>query len=337
MMDNTLRERIEKALAGQCTKEERRALQRLMDQGAMDKFFEAETKRFLLDESPEGMAGLTPEKLSSIKAYISGHEDKVISLNRRSRTSVWVAAAAVVIIAIAAGLWLYSARDLQHDFHASHENSFTVAGRNYVQIPDGSTALLDAGSTLTILPNFGAGTREVELRGKAYFDVSHDPSRPFIVHTGQIVTTVLGTAFHIDTYSNKDEVTITVTRGKVAVGNGSKVYDQLTPDQQLIVNTTDFRFEKKVVNAEKVTSWKSKYLILDKVSMEEAAGLISERFNVDVSIENEAVKQCIISVWFVNNENLEAVMTVLSKLRQATYTIDEKKVLVKGGIGCRAE
>jgi len=333
-MDNTIRQRIEKALAGKCTKNERKALARLLEQGAMEEFFDSETERFLKNDAPEGMAGLTPEKLSAIKAYIKDPEEKIIPLHRPGWNRVRIAAAAVVIITIASGLWLYSSDFLQKDFLAAHENSFTISGRNYVQIPDGSTALLDAGSTLTVLPNFGKGIREVELIGKAYFDVSHDPSKPFIVRTGQIVTTVLGTAFHIDTYSNKDQVTITVTQGKVAVGDGSKVYDQLTPDQQLTVNTTDFRCEKKTVNAEEVTSWKTNYLILDKVTMEKAAELISERFKVDVSIENEEVKQCVISVWFVNDENLDAVMTVLSKLRQATYTINGDKVTVNGGSGC---
>jgi len=331
-VDNNLKQRIEKLLAGECTGEERKALVQLLKQGNLDEFFDRETERFLYEDAPNGVPAIPPEKLSAIKAYIRNHDRKVVSLDTRGANRRWAVAAAVAIF-VAAGLGFYRIGQRQHESVSASE-PYTVTGRNYVRIPDGSTALLDAGSALTISPDFGKTTREVQIQGKAYFDVKHDPEKPFIVRTGQIVTTVLGTAFLVDTRSNKDQVTITVTRGKVAVGDGKTVYDQLTPDEQLIVNTTDFRFEKRTVGAEEVDEWKTSYLVLDNVTMEEAAKPISERFHVNVHIQNEEVKQCVVSVWFVNNEDLEMVMTVLSKLRNANYTIKGRNVTVTGGTGC---
>jgi ferric-dicitrate binding protein FerR (iron transport regulator) len=331
-VDNNLKQRIEKLLAGECSSEERKALLQLLKHGDLDDFFDWESDRFLQEDAPEGAPAIPPEKLSAIKAYIRNHERSVISLNAGGWNRRWAIAAAVALF-VAAGLGYYKLRDVQQE-SISGNNPYTVTGRNYVRIPDGSTALLDEGSTLTVLPGFGKASREVKVQGKAYFDVTHDASKPFIVHTGPIVTTVLGTAFLVDTRSNKDQVTITVTRGKVAVGDGKTVYDQLTPDQQLTVNTTDFRFKKRTVNAEEVNAWKTRYLVLDDVTMEQAARRIGERFDVSVTIQNEDVKQCVVSVWFVNNEDLEMVMTVLSKLRNATYTINGKNVTVTGGTGC---
>lgn len=323
-------------LEGQCTLEERKALLQLLKHGGLDEFFNEEADRFLMNDSPEGIA---PEKLSVIREYIRNYEGPaVIPIDRPTRSRVrWAVAAAVAALVTVAGLGYYGMNSIQVDSLAMNENPFTVTGRSYVRIPDGTTALLDSGSTLTVSPDFGKGTREVNLQGKAFFDVKHDPSRPFIVRTGKIVTTVLGTAFLVDTDSKSGQVTITVTRGKVAVGDGKTIYDHLTPDQQLTVNTTDFRFEKKTANVEDIDSWQSGYLILDNVTMGQAAKLIGERFNVEVSIENDDVRQCVVSVWFVNNENLDVVMTVLSKLRHATYTINGKKVTVTGGTACTTQ
>lgn len=333
-MDETLRKQIEKLLVGQSTRDERRTLRELLERGALDDFFDREAERFLKNDTLDDMAGLTPEKHSEILEYIRNYEQSVIPISRPVWRRPWVVAAAAIAIFVVSGIGYYRSTYLQSDFVSEKTAPRTFTGRSYVQIPDGSTALLDEGSTLTVLPGFGDGTREVMLEGRAYFDVEHDPSRPFIVRTGQIVTTVLGTAFLVDTDSQKNQITITVTRGKVAVGDGKTVYDQLTPDEQLVVNTADLKFEKRNVNSEELDDWKTSYLILDDVTMERAAELIGERFNVDVSIENEDVRRCVVSVWFVNNEDLDAVMTVLSKLRQATYTINGRKVSVIGGTGC---
>jgi transmembrane sensor len=67
-------------------------------------------------------------------------------------------------------------------------------------LPDGTTVVLNKKSKLSYPVEFTGSTREVFLTGEAFFDVAHNPSKPFKVHTGVFVTKVLGTAFSIKAY-----------------------------------------------------------------------------------------------------------------------------------------
>lgn len=69
-----------------------------------------------------------------------------------------------------------------------------------MRLPDGSTVLLNEGSELSYSTSFGKQAREVTLTGEGYFDVQHNLSKPFKVLTGNVTTTVLGTAFNIKAY-----------------------------------------------------------------------------------------------------------------------------------------
>jgi ferric-dicitrate binding protein FerR (iron transport regulator) len=178
--------------------------------------------------------------------------------------------------------------------------------------------------------------RVITLTGEGYFDVAHDESKPFRVYSGDVITTVLGTAFNINAYPDQ-AVTVTVTRGKVAVGNKEKIYQTLTPDQQLTIDTRTDAVKMQRVDAEQVTEWKKNYLVFDGITMQRAAELIGERFKVRVKIEDVGVKNCIVSAWFVNNETLEEVLAAIAGFRQAEIEREGDEITIKGGIVCQQE
>src|SRR5690606_2603405 len=85
--------------------------------------------------------------------------------------------------------------------HAEFGNSkVTKLAHQLLLLPDGSTVLLNNNSSLDFPQQFTGDTREVILKGEAYFDIKPDASRPFIIHTGKVKTRVLGTAFNIRAY-----------------------------------------------------------------------------------------------------------------------------------------
>lgn len=96
-------------------------------------------------------------------------------------------------------------------------------------LPDGSEVWLNSGSNITYIINSGAGTREVYLKGEAYFKVFHDSKHPFIVHAGNISVKALGTEFNVLAYPGEDKVETTLITGKVQVTMIEK------PDQKIIL------------------------------------------------------------------------------------------------------
>src|SRR5690606_38970298 len=74
-------------------------------------------------------------------------------------------------------------------------------GQYQINLSDGTLVLLNAASTLTYPAEFGENTREVILDGEAYFEVTKDPEKPFIVRTAKQRIEVLGTSFNINAYN----------------------------------------------------------------------------------------------------------------------------------------
>src|SRR5690606_36020397 len=74
-------------------------------------------------------------------------------------------------------------------------------GQYQTTLADGTKVWLNAGSSLTYPMHFAGNERRVTLEGEAYFDVSHDAERPFIVHVNDTEIRVLGTQFNVNSYN----------------------------------------------------------------------------------------------------------------------------------------
>jgi ferric-dicitrate binding protein FerR (iron transport regulator) len=199
-------------------------------------------------------------------------------------------------------------------------------------LPDGSTVLLNQDARIDYPKEFNEKTREVTLHGEAYFAIHHDP-RPFIVHTGAIRTTVLGTAFNINAF-NEHDIVITVTKGKVKVENAAGDYSILRRNEQLRLDSLHTRLKKVTVDASEVLAWKKPYLIFNDVSMKEAMAELALRFHADIVFDNPAAENCPVTASFTEGQSLEAIIKVLSKINNMEYTIDHGRVRISGE-GCK--
>jgi transmembrane sensor len=242
---------------------------------------------------------------------------RIHPITRRSR----LLAAAAVVGTVLTGLYLlYSGKTAPAAAtpqYAAVQTKSPDYTRNIV-LPDGSTVVLHAGSTLDYPAAFPAGSREVSLKGEAYFDVRHDDKKPFIIHTGKVSTTVLGTAFNISSDSNK--VTISVTGGKVRVENGKKVLAELTPNQQIVYRVPEEATEKRMVNAEQlVTNWTKQDMVFDGDSFGEIAEVVGRRYGISIRFKNPELAKCLIVASFSGTETLENVLEMLCTIRNASY------------------
>lgn len=109
-----------------------------------------------------------------------------------------------------------------------------------LDLPDGSHVRLFAQSHIRYVKNFVVNARDIELSGKAYFDVASDPKRPFSVFASGTKTTALGTSFTINTKLKRQAVTVALHTGKVLVSsltNGFKQIFLADPGQKLTVDS----------------------------------------------------------------------------------------------------
>lgn len=280
------------------------------------------------------------ELYSELLSKLNSHRDNIEEPNSSKPASKaiplqWIGIAASILLIISLGIYWNLATDPGTELPASEQlASKSFNGKQVVNLPDGSSIILNVGSQLTYSEDFGQETREILFSGEGYFNIVHDPNRPFVVHTDHMKTTVLGTSFNLVSYKDKSDLVVTVERGEVAVGDDKRTYDKILPQQQMVVNKQTREFEKEIVDLEPVLAWKDKFLILDGITIANAAEVIGSRFDVRMTIKNKDLRNCKISAAFMKGESLEQILRVVCGVLQAEYTIDGKAVDVTGGRKC---
>lgn len=206
--------------------------------------------------------------------------------------------------------------------------------KKQIKLSDGSLVWVNADSKLSYPKSFNGKKREVYLDGEAYFDVHHDAAKPFIVHTANLQTTVLGTAFNINTKNGPDKIVITVTRGKVSVADGNRVIGVITPNSQITFNKINHQHIQQIVNAKETIAWQESDILFDEITFEKAAQLLQKRFKVVIIFNNEKLKKCQFSGIALKNKSLEEILNVICAFNKATYHYDTEKNIIIDGKGC---
>lgn len=247
----------------------------------------------------------------------------------------WIGYAASLFIILGFGYFLWNPEPKIEQITTDVAVSNTakkISGRKWIKLPDGSSVQLNANSHLDYPDRFEGKQRIVKLTGEAYFDIKHDPKHPFIIHTGKIKTTVLGTAFNILSDSKNQKVTVTVTRGRVMVQESDRTLAVLHANQQLNWQL-DKTSAKRTVNAAEVVAWKNQDLIMDDVTLAQAAALLVERYQLHVSFANDKVKNCRFTAAFLDRNDIQQVIAVLADVTGASFELRGKHLQI-GGDGC---
>jgi transmembrane sensor len=312
-------------LTSSCTPEEEAEFFELLN-----KTDNPEVRKLLYDvwESPF-------EKLSSeqtTRTVNSILPQKVVPIEGRSFS--WLKAAAITAILAIAGVGLYQFVMPTERMQPSR-TAEVLASSKFMKLPDGSKIILNGDSKLKFPASFeDKKTREVILVGEAYFDIVHDATKPFIVRTGQLSTTVLGTAFNIKAYPDQSDITVTVTRGKVSVSNEAQVLGILSPDDQITFNKSDQQSKLVSVKSDEVHAWRAKDISFDNVTMAEAAEELNERFDVTIKFKNTNIMNCRFTATFIRGEDLDQILHVICEFNKADYSENEDGVIEVSGEGC---
>jgi len=326
---------LQKYQQGNVTKEERQFLESYYN---------------LFQNEPDGLYNLSEEEKKEMKEHLSdrvwdniskidGGKTKIKSINTRF---IRVVAAAVIIIAIISSIFfVYNNSTKQHSNIAMQQATDKTkvdanAGitlhqkeNRVIFLPDGSTVFLSPGSRLNYPSTFdGMQKREVYLQGQAFFDIKHNATRPFVVHTGKVETTVLGTAFNIKAQQDEKDITVTVTRGKVRVSDPHKTLGIITPQQQITYNTEKETATFSRVRNNSFLDWKNRDLFIDNLTLTEAAKLLEEQYSIKIIIKDSSIMEQRFTATFPKNEKLEEAVKSISEFNGLSYSIDRGKSVV---------
>jgi transmembrane sensor len=279
----------------------------------------------------------------------------VVAIQKRGRNysrPFRYAVAVVLVLFTAAAIYLYKKPTETVKVESPLVEYASKPGeRKSFQLPDGTQVSLNAGSSISISKLYGATTREVTLKGEAFFEVQHNKQVPFIVHTSDMDVKALGTAFNVRSYHGEKSETA-LLRGLVEVtlkkDNNRKIL--LHPEEKIswAMNGKEMQAAAKTAPSSKKemeekplvkqvkklddgsvkeVAWMENKLAFENDPFEEIVPQLARWYDVEISFASEEVKKFHFTATF-KKEKLEQVLEILRTSKAFKYSYDGKRIII---------
>jgi len=197
-----------------------------------------------------------------------------------------------------------------------------------VTLPDGSVVKLNSGSKISYPEKFTENQRNIYLSGEAFFDVTPDASKPFIVSMdNNLSVKVLGTSFNILSYPNDNEIMVAVKTGKVSVKDIKKEI-LLKPAELVKYRPKKASFKRGQIDDEKlVFGWTEQNLIFKGHKVNDILKILTRWYNVGFILEKRLPNDKLFTANY-DNPSLEKVLKSLSYAYDFKYEINGNEVRI---------
>jgi len=293
----------------------------------------------------------TGESFRKLKEKMDTPADHDRIIRKKSIFLSFLRYAAAVLLIAGLGFAAYTVADQfkKKEVPVTYTEITTENGqKKEVTLPDGTKVWLNSGTTFKYSDNYAKEYREVFLSGEAFFEVTRDESRTFIVRTDNITIRVLGTRFNVNCYPDLKMVETTVISGIVSLqndnnkeGNDIVILNKLEKgtylkDQQKILIEKNpaagepvkpIGLKKITLNEEEtgyISSWKDQSLSFNNETLEEMAVKLQRWFNVSIKIDDANLKSYRYKGKFDNVKSIYQVLEVVKLATPITYEYNEK-------------
>jgi transmembrane sensor len=233
----------------------------------------------------------------------------------RVRSFMRIAASILILIGLGAALLYLNNNDVLSPELVVATNA--NERNKEVTLPDQSKVYLNRNSELSYHKNMGRSSRKVTLRGEAFFDIKHDPSKPFIIDAGKANVKVLGTSFSVLTNNLNDAVEVYVKTGRVMLSDSSG-------DQNLIldpgyIGTMDLKSSNKTVNEDpNYLSWNTDMLYYERTKLDVVFADLKKVFDIDVIADNPEILEESITTTF-EKEPQDTIIRIICSTFNFSY------------------
>jgi hypothetical protein len=294
---------------------------------------------------------------------------------------LWFRAAASIIIITGLGVWFWRTSPGTPPDIKAYQTERTQMGSSLVEkintsdsplrinLQEGSKVTLLPGSRLSYQSTFNPEEREVYLLGEAFFEITADPNRPFLVYANELVTKVLGTSFWVKAREGSTKITVEVKTGRVSVytkpqlgKDGSTAHREmegvlhlgthyihhrestmhrrmegvvLYPNQKIIYARKEIRMIKTLVEKPEIVAPKPKMypFIFEDSPMSQVFRSLEKAYGVDIVYDENVMKRCPLTAT-LTDLTLYEKLDVICKAIEARYEIIDGKIVIQGK-GCK--
>jgi hypothetical protein len=203
-------------------------------------------------------------------------------------------------------------------------------GDGYFQftLPDGSKVWLCGTSSVHISNNFLEGAqRNITFDGIGYFEISPDPSKPFLVQTNRIDIEVIGTKFNINSSDNEDLFKTNLFEGKIRLKMPGK--DTLiSAGEQVIIKKSKQRLSDVVkIFKNKANGFENSFIVFNKEDLETALREIAKYYDHEIKFVKPIPKRMLV-VKLYRQQPLDQILQYISNIAGIKLRIKGRTVLV---------
>jgi ferric-dicitrate binding protein FerR (iron transport regulator) len=271
------------------------------------------SKNFTADPDIDAHASL-----QKVKQRAAMQRAKVVSLPNRYN---WLKIAAAVLL-ITGCAWLY--------FTKQNSRQVEFATQEMVKsdtLSDGSVVTLNKYALLSYPNTFSGAHRDVDLlKGEAFFSVTPNKAKPFIISTGNTTIRVVGTSFNV---KNKDGVVeVIVETGIVQVSQGQYSVS-LKPGEMVLIQPHIIKPVKANNPDHLYNYYRSKEFVADNVPLYRMVEVLNEAYNSHIVIERKELNKLPLNTTFKTDDSLDDILKVISKTFKITVEQKRDRIILK--------
>jgi len=263
---------------------------------------------------------------------------------RTSPFKVITKIAASIVLTFGLGYWLWTYQQLDNQIVEVEKGDQTewqnpTSKATVVKLSDGSRVRLQPNSSVSAPKVFSDSLRETVLTGDAFFDVTPDANRPFLVRVGNVVTRVLGTSFWVLNRAGK-RVEVEVKTGKVAVFERQPKDFQnngvlLTPNHKVTYFADDQHFVTGIIEKPEIIKTPDAVpikFLFENTPLTEVIATLEKGYGIKIELTDEALKNCTLTGDLDNLEMHDKLRLICQSLK-ASYDVRGTSILISGK-GC---
>lgn len=292
----------------------------------MKKVFEMGSSHYKKVKSPDLAIDVNHEWNHFVNTI--SKETKVRSIALQGYATNWLRIAAALLLLIASGLvvnyFVSKNQDVQFQ---------TAANTLDVSLPDGSKVTLNKNSSLTYTPSFGETSRQVTLRGEAFFDIERNPLKPFVISVNGTEVEVLGTSFNVRAYNELATVEVVVASGVVKFKAPEKQQEvTLRAGEKGIYSSVTKQIKSNANDDINFLSWSTQKIIFEETDLRSVIKTLNNTYQSNIVIATEIPPSCVVTVSF-DHQTLDAVLHVLKTTLNLTYRTNGNRIEIVSA-GC---
>jgi transmembrane sensor len=322
----------EKYIKGKCTPDELESALTLF----ADPYHNLELRptlfKYWMHEEESGTSEIPAEAMSIILDKVHHRINLAQSQKSESRIKKLIfnisKIAAILILGLLLGLTVQNLKKTEPVYFTSIAPKGSVS---QMVLPDNSIVYLNAGSQLKYTVEGLKGKREVFLDGEAWFDVTKNEKKPFVVHTPFYDVKVFGTQFNVKAYKTDNEIVTTLEKGSVQIASSEnfKISENqmLRPGEQLIYSSLKKTIEVKKVETRMFTSWKDNKLIFINMNLKELIVLLERKYGVEIKTSDNSILNYHYD-GIIKDETILEVLDLLKETLPIKYKIEGQTILI---------